>query len=128
MVHQDGFISKRLVSSQLSPAEQIQLVEEMLADKGEQQAAKGLKPDDASRLIELLDLVCHIPFDVINALRRIDSENRWIGYINSTYMHSVLGPSLRMAQDPSEIGADLEPRARIWTPRWRIFGSLDRKI
>ena len=76
MVHQDGPISKRLVSSQLSPAEQIQLIKEMLADRGEQQAAKSLQPGDALRLVEFLDLVCHLSFQVTYILRGIDSENR----------------------------------------------------
>ena len=65
-----GPISKRLVSFQFTPAKQIQLIKEMLADRGGQEAAKVLERGDASKLIELLDSVC-LPFSflVINALR-----------------------------------------------------------
>ena len=51
-------ISKRLVSSDFSPTQQIKLIEEMLANRDEQQAVRGLVPDEASRLVEILDLVC----------------------------------------------------------------------
>jgi hypothetical protein len=50
-------ISKRLVSSDFSPARQVELIEKMLADKHEQQAARGLETREASRLVEMLDLV-----------------------------------------------------------------------
>ena len=50
-------ISRRLVSFDFSPARKIELIEEMLADRDEQQAAKDLELGEASRLVELLDLV-----------------------------------------------------------------------
>jgi hypothetical protein len=50
-------ISRRLVSFDFSPARKIELIEKMLADRDEQQAAKGLELGEASRLVELLDLV-----------------------------------------------------------------------
>ena len=50
-------ICKRLVSSQLNSTDQIRLINEVLVDKGEQQAAKDLEPGDALKLVELLDLV-----------------------------------------------------------------------
>ena len=52
-----GPVSRRLVSFQFTPAEQIQLIKEMLADRDEQEAARDLVPGDASKLIELLDSV-----------------------------------------------------------------------
>ena len=50
-------ISKYLVSFDLSHAKKIELIKEMLANKNEQQAAKRLEPGEASRLVEMLDLV-----------------------------------------------------------------------
>jgi hypothetical protein len=50
-------ISKRLVSSYFSPAQQIELIREMLADRSEQQAARALEPEEASKFVEMLDLV-----------------------------------------------------------------------
>jgi hypothetical protein len=49
--------SKRLVSLDFSPARKIALIEEILADRNEQQASKDLEPGDALSLVELLDLV-----------------------------------------------------------------------
>ena len=50
-------ICKRLASSQIRPEEQVRLIKNMLADRGEQQAAKDLEPGDALKLVEFLDLV-----------------------------------------------------------------------
>ena len=50
-------IPKRLVSSSFDPARQIELIREMLADRGEQQAARALGPEEASKFVEMLDLV-----------------------------------------------------------------------
>jgi hypothetical protein len=52
-----GSISKQLVSSDFSPVRQIELIKEMLANRDEQQAAKGLEPEEASKFVEMLDLV-----------------------------------------------------------------------
>ena len=52
-----GPIPKRLVCFQFTPAEQFQLVNEMLADRREREAGKDLEPTDASNLIEFLDSV-----------------------------------------------------------------------
>jgi len=52
-----GPISKRLVSFQFTPADQIRLIKEVLADRSKQETAKVLEPGDASKLIELLDSV-----------------------------------------------------------------------
>jgi hypothetical protein len=54
-------ISKRLVSSYFDPARQIELIKEMLANRDEQQAAKDLKPEEASKFVEVLDLVRLFP-------------------------------------------------------------------
>jgi hypothetical protein len=56
-----GPISKRLVSSDYNPARQIELIKEMLANRDEQQAAKGLEPEEASKFVEMLDLVRLFP-------------------------------------------------------------------
>ena len=52
-----GPISKRLVSSDYGPARQIELIREMLANRDEQQAAKCMEPEEASKFVEILDLV-----------------------------------------------------------------------
>ena len=56
-----GPISKRLASFQFTPTEQIQLIKDLLADRGEQEAARVLELGDASKLVELLDSVRLLP-------------------------------------------------------------------
>ena len=71
-----GPISKRLATFQFAPAEEIQLIREMLANRGEQEAAKGLEPSDAANLIEFLDSV-RLPLvhPVANILLEIGFES-----------------------------------------------------
>ena len=52
-----GPISKRLISFEYTPAEQIQLIEQMLRNVDEQRVARDLDPADASTFIEFLDSV-----------------------------------------------------------------------
>jgi len=56
-----GPISKRLISFQFTPAEQIQLIKAMLTDRNEQEAARGLESGDWPKLVELLDSVRSLP-------------------------------------------------------------------
>ena len=66
----------RLVSFQFAPTEQIKLIKEMLADRGEQEMARVLQPGDASKLIELLDSVRLLPSSpATDALRETGSES-----------------------------------------------------
>jgi len=105
-------ISKRLVSFQFTPAEKIQLIKEMLADRGEQEAARVLKPGDASKLIELLDSVRPpSSFLAIIALRQTGSESGQAGRTDPAYVYSLLGPSLWMACTPPKIGRDIRSQA-----------------
>jgi hypothetical protein len=91
-------ISKRLISSDFSPAEQVKLIKGILADKDEQQAAKGLEPGGALKFVETLDLVCLLySFPITNILREIDLENGRTGRFDSAYLCSLLGPSLWVA-------------------------------
>jgi len=107
-------ISKRLVSFQFTPAEQIQLIKEMLADRGEQEAARALKPGDASKLIELLDLVCPpSSFLATNSSRQTGSESGQAGRIDSAYVYSLLGSGLWMVYTPPKICRDLGLRAWV---------------
>ena len=50
-------ISKYLVSRELSFDERIGYIRKLLASKQEQEEAKNLKPNEASKFIELLDEV-----------------------------------------------------------------------
>ena len=69
-----GPIPKRLVAFQFTPAEQVQLIKEMLMYKSKQEAARGLGPGDASKFIDLLDSVCPLPsFTAANILQEIGS-------------------------------------------------------
>jgi hypothetical protein len=54
----DGSIPKHLVSNNLAPTDKVQCIKRLLANKEEQREAISLKPDDALRLVELLDEVC----------------------------------------------------------------------
>jgi hypothetical protein len=56
-----GSISKYLVSRDLSPENRIRYIKRLLADREEQQGAKALDSDNASRLVELLDEVRILP-------------------------------------------------------------------
>jgi len=105
-----GPISKRLVYFQFTRAEQIQLIEAMLADRSEQEVAKVLGPGDASKLIELLDLVRPPFFLATDPLRQTGSERGMVGPIDPAYVYSLLGPSLWMACTPPRIGRDLRSR------------------
>ena len=49
-------ICKRLVSSQFRPEEQDWLIKDMLGDRGEHQTAKDLKPGEALKLVEFVEI------------------------------------------------------------------------